>query len=153
MAHFQSRLTRNGDQDDHAAPPLEIVIASAIIYGGIHDMRTLLGIVRGMPTVVASTAISERRIHVGVWINRVGIRQFRAWHPDTLTAALLFRCDPESGSDLLILRNSPSGGCVPDPILISRLSKQFNAWTKSACGTDKKKLYALGGLRNLLRVA
>ena len=152
LAHFQSRLTRNAARDDHAAPPLEIVIASAIIYGGIHDMRTLLGIVRAMPTVVVSTAISERRIHVGVWIDRAGIRQFRAWHPDPLTSTLLFRCDPASASDLLVLKNGPGGG-VPDPILISRLSKQFNAWTKSACGTDKKKLYALGGLRNLLRVA
>jgi hypothetical protein len=48
LTPFQSRLKRNADRNVHAAPPLEIVIASAIIYGGIHDMRTLLGIVRGM---------------------------------------------------------------------------------------------------------
>ena len=153
LAHFGSRLTRNADRDDLAAPPLEIVIASVILYGGIHDMRTLLGIVRGLPTVVASSAISERRIHIGVWVDQAGVRQFRAWHPDPLTATLLFRCGPESASDLLLWENSSDGDAVPDLILRSRLNKQFNAWTKSACGTDKKKLYALGGLRNLLRVA
>lgn len=152
VAHFGSRLTRHADRDDHAAPPLEIVIASAILYGGIHDIRTLLGIVRGLPTVVASSAISERRIHVGVWVDQAGVRQFRAWHPDPLTATLLFRCGPESAADLLVPENG-SGDGVPDLILRSRLNKQFNAWTRSACGTDKKKLYVLGGLRNLLRVA
>jgi integrase len=153
LAQYKSRPARNADRDDRATPTLEIVIASAIIYGGIHDMRSLLGIVRGISTVVISTAISERRIHVGVWINRAGIRQFQAWHPDPLTATLLFRFDSQSASDLLVLSNGLNGGGVPDPILISRLCKQFNAWTKSACGTDNKKLYALGGLRNLLRVA
>jgi len=153
LAHFRSRLTRNADRDDHAAPPLEIVIASAILYGGIHDIRTLLGIVRGLPKVVTSSAISERRIHVGVWVDQAGVRQFRAWHPDPLTATLLFRCGPESADDLFVSENGSDGGDVTDRILMSRLHKQFNAWTKSACGTDKKKLYALGGLQNLLRVA
>jgi hypothetical protein len=74
LARFQSRLTRNADRDDHAAPPIEIVIASAILYGGIYDMRVLLGIIRGFPTIVASSAISERRIHVGLWVDEAGVR-------------------------------------------------------------------------------
>lgn len=125
-----SRLSQSQAEDTLANPPIEALVVSAVLHGGLHSLPSVLAMVRAIPEADERTQWVDGRIYIELDISRQGRSgiQLRRWQPDPLTAVLWARIKANSIEDILPA-DRPEATAVPleDRELIRRVQARLRA--------------------------
>lgn len=141
------------EQHNDSGPAIEMLIVSAVLYGGLHNMPSLLALVRAVPEADSRTFCTDGRIHIELSLSCRGIQnmELRRWQPDALTATLWARVRPEAVADLLQpLTDNDAGATAPDKDLAKQLDRLVRVGLERSSASNRG---LLGGIDRLLRVA
>ena len=122
--------TSFGNRDD-GGPLLEMLIVSAVIFGGLHSLSSLLAMIRAIPESERRTQWENARMHIELDISWRGIsgREMRRWQPDSVSAALWARlhCEPMEN---MRFTDMPSGNIIQleDRALVRRVTEGLRAF-------------------------
>ena len=129
------------------------VIVSAILYGGLCSMSSILALIRTLGDLTGNAAVSETQLFVDLRISSGWTvePEYRNWRPDGVTARLLLRTLPSSVAGLL----TPPDATLPDfgpnnRILSRRIGEQFKNYLTKSRGRFE---VPLGGLNALIKAA
>ena len=141
------------EQHNASAPAIEILVVSAVLYGGLHNIPSLLALLRAVPEADSRTFCVDGRMHVELSLSWRGIKdvEFRRWQPDPLTATLWSRIRRETLRDLfqpLIVDGVEAS--VPDKELTKRLDVLLRSAMERTAVSDPT---FLGGISRLLQAA
>jgi hypothetical protein len=146
------KVRQAGPQED-TGPTIEMLLVSAVLYGGLHNMASLVALIRAIPELSARTIAVDGRMHIELYLSWRGVRdmEFRRWQPDPLTATLWSRMRPERANDLLKPEASDSTDeQASDRVISTRISGLLRDALNDGSGKDK---HLLRSMQQLLRVA
>jgi len=132
-------------------PTAEMLIISAVLYGGLHNIPSLVALIRAIPDSANRTIAVDGRMHIELSLSWRGNQrmELRRWQPDSLTATLWSRMRTERVADLLQpLSGAETQLAVSDRELTKRLSRLLRDVVKR---TSSKGGATLGGLAGLLQ--
>jgi integrase len=136
---------------DDRGPSVEMVLVSAILYGGLHNIPSLVALIRAVPDMANRTIVVDGRMHIELSLSWRGIRdmELRRWQPDPLTATLWSHIRVERAVDLL----QPQTGTVPPDISDRDLARRISRLLRDGIGQTPAKGGEVprGGLAGLLR--
>ncbi len=144
---------KNPDRYRPIATPVPVV-ASAILYGGLCSIPSIVALVRAMQDVLARASASNRELFVDLHLTlpRTSVTEYRAWQPDPVTICLLLRTDPIAVHSLL----APPDPTLPDSApsdreIADRLKELFRNTLRDH--PIKNIKCHLGGIHALLEAA
>lgn len=136
-----------------ADPTIEMLLVSAVLYGGLHNIASLVALIRAIPELPARTIVVDGRMHIELSLSWRGVEdmEFRRWQPDPLTATLWSRIRPEQANDLLRpeASNAPDAQ-ASDRVITARIHGLLRDALNDRSVRDK---HLLRSLHQLLRMA
>ncbi len=137
-------------ESDESRPGIELVIASAVLYGGLYNIHSILALVRAIPHLDSRVSVSDGRVHVDLWLSWHGLpnMELRRWQPDELTATLLARMRTEDVESILQTDSSEESCSDRES---SRRIRHLLRTRVEASGNQAKA--RMGGLDRLIQIA
>ncbi len=137
-------------ETDDARPGIELVIVSAVLYGGLYNIHSILALVRAIPHLDSRVSVSDGRVHVDLWLCWHGLpsMELRRWQPDELTATLLARMSTEDVKS--ILQTDSSEEFCSDRELSRRIRHLLRTRVEASGNQAKARM---GGLDRLIQIA
>lgn len=141
---------RKGEPEE-SRPDVEVLIVSAVLYGGLYNIHSILALVRALQNLDSWICISDGRVHVDLWLSWHGIpkMELRRWQPDELTATLLARIYPANVTTLLEPEDGAEGTCS-DRELTRRIRHSLRERITASSVHAKARV---GGLDRLMQAA
>jgi integrase len=124
-------LEENGAENSDRYHPIGTpvpAIVSAVLYGGLCSVASVVALVRTMNDVLANSSASKQRFYLDLHLSlpRTSDTEYRAWQPDPISTCLLLRTDPSAVRKLLAPPDSTLPGFGPsDGIVAGRLRQLF----------------------------
>ncbi len=137
-------------ESEVSRPGIELVIVSAVLYGGLYNIHSILAMVRAIPHLDSRVSVSDGRVHVDLWLSWHGLpnMELRRWQPDELTATLLARLHTEDVES--ILQTDSSAESCSDRELSRRIRHLLRTRVEV---TDNQVKARIGGLDRLIQAA
>jgi len=135
----------------NSGPAIELLVVSAVLYGGLHSKPALLALVQSAQNAASRSFCVDGRMHVELSLSWHGIpnMEFRRWQPDALSATLWARLQPEAAVDLLsVPADDDAEREIPDREIVKRLEQRLRARLERTADIDRK---FIGGLDRLLQ--
>ncbi len=153
LAHWLRNSHTSFENRDDAGHLAEILIVSAVIFGGLHSVSSLLALIRAIPESERRTQWHDGTMYIELDISWRGSpgREMRRWQPDSISAALWarLRSEPE---EKLQFREEPSETRIhlKDRALMQRVAEALRA---SVMRDFPASQVGCGDLSGLLRAA
>ena len=138
-------------EPEESRPDIELLIVSAVLYGGLYNIHSILALVRAVQNINSCVYIADGRVHVDLWLSWHGIpkMELRRWQPDELSATLLARMRPANVTILLKSDEGEEGTCS-DRELARRIRHLLRARITASGDHSGSRV---GGLDRLMQAA
>lgn len=138
----------------HPIPTPVPAVVSAILYGGLCSITSVVALARALNDVIGNASASRQRFYLDLHLSlpKTSETEYRAWQPDSVTTCLLLRTDPLAVRDLLAPPDPTLPDCGPsDRIVAARLRELFKETLVKHSPTSAG--VSLGSIHGLIEAA